>query len=169
MTTRHASFLLAILGLLMSFPSVVIGEDAAVPSERSQEISASLARLKGSLELSDKNRNPLSHEDSEVSSTEEQTMGSLALKMGKGLVLCVGVLLIGLSIAKRMRPDRFTQESRVRIRERVALTPKVSLLIVEIDGKEQLLTVGSDQVSVLPSHTKFSRMIEDSSSGALCS
>lgn len=163
MNCLRALAYLCVLSCLLSFPTALLGEEQAqVTDERAQEISASLARLKGSLEVVDENRNPLKKKQAVGSEKSEGSFVSLAMKMGKGLAICVGVFFIGLSVMRRLKPETFSAEPRIKVRERTALTPKSSLLIVEIDGREQLITVGSENVSVITPSNKMQRVQERS-------
>jgi flagellar biogenesis protein FliO len=72
------------------------------------------------------------------------------LVMIQGLGACLGLFFIGLALYQRTRQvGKNTQQKRLVIRERVALSQKSSLVIVECDGKSYLCSVGTDTVSVV--------------------
>ena len=68
----------------------------------------------------------------------------------KGLGLCLGVFLIGVYFYKRLGLKAAAGgRRRLRIVERMPLQGRVSLLLVELDGEETLLAVGSDHAALI--------------------
>lgn len=70
-------------------------------------------------------------------------------RLFSGLLICLGVFCCGIYLAKRRGLIKHTGERRVSILERIPLTARTSLVLLEKDGKEILLSVGSEQVSYL--------------------
>ena len=155
--SRAAVLLILLIGLISTPAYLSSEESAAQASEESaaqatvesQSIADSIARIKSILNTADQPRQLAKEIIPEESVTEPESLVGTAGKMFKGLALCLGVLLVGLAIYKRVRPQHFAKESRMKVRDRLSLTPKTSLLIVEVDGKEQLIAVGVDAVTAL--------------------
>ena len=73
-----------------------------------------------------------------------------AWSMLRGLGLTLGVFFVGLYVFKRVRgPIQTAQKRKLRILERLPLSSKTALLLVQANGQEVLLSVGSDRVSVI--------------------
>ena len=73
---------------------------------------------------------------------------SPGLKLFWALGLCIGVLLIGAYFARRYLPGASVKHTRrLRIVDKLALTSKTSLLIVDVEGQKLLMTVGADRVT----------------------
>jgi flagellar biogenesis protein FliO len=71
-------------------------------------------------------------------------------RMFQGLALCLGVFFIGSWIARRFGGGaKMVGERRIKILERAALTQKSAICLVEVDGRQVLLSTGSDPVQVL--------------------
>lgn len=80
-------------------------------------------------------------------SQEEPPPNSLWLMM-RGLGGCLGFFFILLFLYKKLQPkSQLTQKRRLRVLERLPISPKTALLLVEVSGRELLLTVGQDRVS----------------------
>ena len=68
----------------------------------------------------------------------------------EGLVLCVGVLFIGVALVKKLKIKGTTSGARqIKVVERTAVSPKTSLILAEVNGSKVLLSVGPDRVSFL--------------------
>jgi len=79
----------------------------------------------------------------------DQNAGSTFLTMAQGLAVCLAVLAGGVYAYRRIHPQAaITTKRRMRVRERLPLTSKAQLLLVEIDGREVVVAVGSDHVSI---------------------
>ncbi len=79
----------------------------------------------------------------------DQNAGSTFLTMAQGLAVCLAVLAAGVYVYRRLNPQAVaTTKRRMRVRERLALTSKAQLLLVDIDGREVVVAVGSDHVSL---------------------
>ena len=73
-----------------------------------------------------------------------------AWNMLRGLGLTLGVFFIGLWVYKRLHGTaQQTQKRKLRIVERLSISSKTSLMLVQANGQEILLSVGSDRVSVI--------------------
>ena len=85
---------------------------------------------------------------SQWSGSKETSIAESGGKMFSGLALCIGVLLIGTSLYKRFSGKSFnTKEGRMRILEKMPLTPKTAVVLFEVRGKEYLAAVGGESVS----------------------
>ncbi|MBX7144172.1 MAG: flagellar biosynthetic protein FliO [Oligoflexia bacterium] len=81
---------------------------------------------------------------------EQDSIGTAAFKMVKGLGLCIGALLIALHLYRRKHPSSAAAVGRqLRIIERLPINTKTSLVMAEIAGKRVVLAVGADRVSTV--------------------
>ena len=72
------------------------------------------------------------------------------VSMIQGLMLCLGLFaLLVFIIKKTHRITRGANEGRMHVIERIPLSQKTFLHLVEVDGKEFLVGSGPDQVSLL--------------------
>ncbi|HIQ36989.1 MAG TPA: flagellar biosynthetic protein FliO [Desulfocapsa sulfexigens] len=78
------------------------------------------------------------------------TLLSASLRMIWGLLIVSGVLLViyGL-MRKRLSFAKSNSKSRIQIREIRHLMPKKSLCLVEVGGKEFLLGLGTENISLI--------------------
>lgn len=86
---------------------------------------------------------------------EEQSTGG---KMLKGLGLCVGVFLIGVALCQRLRARATAAGGgRMRVIERLPLSAKTSLILVECEGRTLLAAVGPERVTL---HERAAQAVE---------
>jgi flagellar biogenesis protein FliO len=80
-----------------------------------------------------------------------------------GFLFCLGLFAAGIHLYKRffLRANG-TVQRRLRVIERLPITQKNSLLLVELDGREVLLATGPDAPTVLVPHPKRDVSFEDS-------
>jgi len=70
--------------------------------------------------------------------------------MLKGLGICIGLLAVMIFLNKKLGLNKIASgKKRVKVLERVALTPKTAIYLVSIDGAEMFLSVGADRVTSL--------------------
>lgn len=66
----------------------------------------------------------------------------------QGLGLCLGIFFVGLFFLKRYGfIQRQTHSKRLKVLERLPISAKASVVLVDCDGKKMLLGVGSEKVS----------------------
>lgn len=148
-TNTSIIFALIILSLILITNQLQAEVDSVSSTEkRAESIESSFSRLKGSLEGATANSKELDSNAAEESSSDDG-FWKLAGTMAKGLAICIGFFFIGLSVYKRLRPKAFLANNRVRVIERISISPKTNLILVEVDGCEKLITVGSDLVQEL--------------------
>lgn len=71
-------------------------------------------------------------------------------KVLKALALCVGLFLIGSYLYRRMNGIPLKEGNQLlQVVERVPLSQKTSLLLVEVDGRRTLAAIGPDPVTLL--------------------
>ena len=76
---------------------------------------------------------------------------SSALRMVGGLFLCFGVFGGAIHIYKKyVMPRAISDKRRLQVVERLPLSPKSSLLLVKVDGKELLLSTGAESTRLIP-------------------
>lgn len=70
------------------------------------------------------------------------------LAMFKGLALCLGAFMIMVFFIKRLgRPNYANSQRHMNVRERLAISNKTSLLLVEVNGSDLVVAVGSETVN----------------------
>jgi len=74
-------------------------------------------------------------------------LSTTAWKMAKGLAITLGVLCVGLGVAKKfgVTPNA-TGKKRIKLLDRISVSRKSSLILAEVDGRQILLAVGGDPV-----------------------
>jgi len=88
--------------------------------------------------------------ESEWRSTEEVSVGGAAVKMVTALGLVLGTLLIGLHIHRKVTGKSTPLRSRrLKLIERLPVSGKTALVLVELDGRPLVLSVGGDRVTAL--------------------
>lgn len=134
-------------------PQVVFAEDAT--SSKEVALRNSVAKLKESIKQE--------RASTPVKVSKGVTDWSLAadtadtqpngFTMLKGLSLCLGVFLIGISILRKIHDKGGGLKGaarKVRIIEKTQVTTKTTLILAEYAGREILFTVGNEQVSFCP-------------------
>lgn len=92
---------------------------------------------------------------------------SSVLRMVGGLFLCFGVLGFGLHLYKRyVLPRSFSAQRRLHIVERLQLSQKSALVLVKLDGKEFLMTTGSESTRLISPPHKTEEIFEETLSSA---
>ena len=80
--------------------------------------------------------------------TAESPLSSNAGRMVAGLAMCVGVFLIGAWLVRRASGKiKPTNTRSLRVVERMPITSKTSLMLVEVDGRRVMISAGPDKVS----------------------
>jgi len=86
------------------------------------------------------------------SSADEQ---SPFLRLGQGLAICLGVFFIGIYGYKKLYPGRVVGgKSRMKVIERLSLSSRSAVILVEVDGAEIVLGVGSEPPTILSKRSK---------------
>lgn len=68
----------------------------------------------------------------------------------EALVLCLGVLFIGVALAKKLKIKGAISGARqIKVIERTVVSSKTSLILAEVNGSKVLLSVGPERVSFL--------------------
>jgi len=99
-------------------------------------------------------RQAVRHGTTQGASEPELTtsVGSSAVKLFSALGIALAAFFIGMHLHRRMtgasRPPR---SRRLRIIERLPIAGKTALVLVEVDGRPLVLTVGADRVTALES------------------
>jgi len=86
-----------------------------------------------------------------ASQAEPFNAQSSVLRMVGGLFLCFGMLGFGLHIYKRhVLPRSLSSSRRLQVVERLQISQKSALVLVKLDGKEFLMTTGTEQSRLVP-------------------
>jgi len=94
---------------------------------------------------------------SSIAPPPDSEESSPLVKMLQGLAFCVGIFLIGSWAFRRFAPKRFVASPsgrRMKIVERLAISNRASLALVEIDGREVLVSLGSEGAQMLALHNR---------------
>lgn len=92
---------------------------------------------------------------------------SSALRMVGGLFLCLGLLGAGVHIYKRyVLPRSLSSQRRMQVVERLQISPKSALVLVKLDGKEFVMTTGSESTRLVPLQSRSEELFEDTLSSA---
>ena len=87
----------------------------------------------------------------QVDRTHEELSGGEAFgRMLGGLAICLVLILVGVAVLKRV--NRYVggpSDKRLKVKERLPLSNKTSLVLVDLGGREILLSVGSEAVTEL--------------------
>jgi flagellar biosynthetic protein FliO len=141
------------LPVVLPAPGDAAVPPAAVPADSaaSNTVADSVARIKDDLRRQaalESPRTPRVLPDWQSSS--QPTGAGAAGKAFQGLALCLGVFLIAVGIVRRFRrPGAAAAGRSVRIIERLPLSPKTALVVVEFGGERILLSQGSEQITCL--------------------
>lgn len=98
-----------------------------------------------------------------IASGEPFDMTSSMIRMLGGFLFCLGLFAAGIHLYKKffLRTSGAVQR-RLRIVERLPISQKNSLLLVELDGREVLLATGPDAPTVLVPNVRRDLTFEDS-------
>jgi|GEM_PF-4373423 len=152
---RASCFLLAALFLIL--PPLCLGEsDFIGPLEEISVATSTNQKLVRARELAEESLKNGGHNRIDENESMDRSSPSL-MKGFQGLVLTLGVFFILIFVLKKLKGRIIdTGERKIKVIERTALTSKTSLLRVEINGQESLISVGSEQVAVIPPLTSTS-------------
>lgn len=155
---KHLSFVLALSFCLASAlpayadslsANAVFGEETAATAPEAQSAEQRLQRTRDLIAGRAKGSTAGAADAPAWKSEGESSLGGAGLKMFQALGICVGILLIGLHFFKKYNPKAVQRVGgrRMRVIERLPIAQKTALLLVEVDGRTVLLSVGSDRVS----------------------
>ena len=92
---------------------------------------------------------------------------SSVLRMVGGLFLCFGMLGFGLHLYKRyVLPRSFSAQRRMQVVERLQISQKNALVLVKLDGKEFLMTTGSESSRLVSPPNRTDEAFEETLSSA---
>ncbi len=92
---------------------------------------------------------------------------SSALRMVGGLFLCLGLLGAGVHIYKKyVLPRAMSSQRRMQIVERLQISPKSALILITLDGKEFVMTSGSETTRLVPLQSRNEELFEETLSSA---
>ena len=107
---------------------------------------------------------------SDWSTGAETNVSAQGFKMLQGLALCIGAFLVGFGIFKKITGRTSQTAGRtMKVLDRIPLAAKTMLVLVEVEGRKFLLTVGSDRSTVVRLEQHENRRAEfDESIELLC-
>ena len=95
---------------------------------------------------------------------QAESVDKSGYSMVVGLGSCIAVLFGGLALAKKAGWVKVPTHNRsVQVLEKIALSSKSSLCVIEAEGKKYLIAVGSERVSLVSRLGKESNALEDDS------
>ena len=99
-----------------------------------------------------------------TSSKPETSLADSAFQAGKGLAICLAILFIGAAVYKRLNPSVVStrRAQRMQVLDRLSLGGRAAVLLVEIDGRQALIGVAADSVSIQPWSTSDHQSFENS-------
>ena len=76
--------------------------------------------------------------------------------LAKGLVLCLAVFCVIIFLLKKLNPHAIhSGKRRMAVLERLPLSPKSSLVLIQVEGRTRVIAVGSEQVQMLDGWEKL--------------
>lgn len=91
---------------------------------------------------------------STVGLASESTLTTSTLRMLGALCFCLGILGIGVRIARRFAgAPTSSRRRRIEVRDKTALSSKATLFLVAVDNREYLIASCSNSISVTPAHS----------------
>jgi len=92
---------------------------------------------------------------------------SSALRMVGGLFLCLGLLGAGVHVYKKyVLPRSLSSQRRMQVVERLQISAKSALVLVKLDGKEFVMTTGSESTRLVPLQARDEHLFEETLSSA---
>lgn len=147
------TLLTAILGVLLAGAGALADtQPEAQPAQASSVAESQVSALKSQVEKpqtgNSRSDRPAALAGLADTSREEPVISSSAYSMIKGLMLCLGILFVGVHFMKRMTPHRpgARGQRRLAVVERLPISSRSAIVLLEVDGKPVLASVGSEQV-----------------------
>jgi flagellar biogenesis protein FliO len=85
------------------------------------------------------------------------------IRMLGALCFCLGVLAVGVRIARRFAgTPKSSRRRRIEVREKTALSSKTALFLIAIDNREYLVASCSNGISVTPTHSITTALFAES-------
>ena len=152
----HLSIVLCFLAVSLA-GAPVAGQENSVPTVAGSSDSGDAGKLERTKAIIAGNSAPGETRQA-VPSEWKSDVGSglqgIGLSMGKSLLFCLGIFLIGIAIYRRFSPRTAISDSRrIRIVERASLSHRTALALIEVDGRRVLISSGQDCVSFLDLET----------------
>jgi flagellar biogenesis protein FliO len=97
-----------------------------------------------------------------IATSEPFDMTGSMIRMLGGFLFCLGLFGAGIHFYKRYFMQSGGKiERRLKILERLPISTKNALLLVELDGRELLLATGPDSPKLLAAHSKRELSFDD--------
>ncbi|MBX7139240.1 MAG: flagellar biosynthetic protein FliO [Oligoflexia bacterium] len=139
---KRAVVLLLLWQALIALP-LLAEEPATAPTERLTRIAELRHAAQESSAQPDSQQQVLTQLRS-----EKQEVSLSAIKMIQALGLCIGVFLIATFLVRKYGPKNLMPTGRrLRVREKLPVTSKTSLMLIEVDERPFLVAVGPDHVA----------------------
>ncbi len=92
----------------------------------------------------------IAEKDQAVTHDLDTGVTTTGIKILQALALCVGIFLVGSFVAKKLtsRPNKNGSSREIQIIERLNISPKLALLLVEINGNRFLVGQGAESISI---------------------
>ncbi|NMC62764.1 MAG: hypothetical protein GYA55_06290 [SAR324 cluster bacterium] len=141
---RLLIIVLCLLGL--SCPILSSSEEQAVQNSI-EKLERTKALLQADAATATEPKSPASRP---WSAGPEGNIEGAGLAMFKSLLICVGIFLIGVALYKKlyMKKPQIAPK-RIKVLERGQINHRNFLALIEVDGKNVLVSYGSDRVSML--------------------
>ena len=128
--------------------SVLIGSSAKAEGSDTTSTSAPVRQLSFQERMESAVQAKRDGQNQQKNIPEESPLSSNGVRMIAGLALCVGVFLIGAWLVRRASGKIKPMNTRsMRVVERMPVTSKTALMLIEVDGRRVMLAAGPDKVS----------------------
>lgn len=114
----------------------------------------SVARVMAQESLQSQNTNLLHNKELQVNKvTNEEAPSSKLMRLVQGLGVCLSIFFLGIYLYKRyvMPVHNSSAIKQLKVLERLAVTHKTQLVLVQLGSETRLLSVGTEQVTALDS------------------
>ena len=143
--------LIAALVLWLALASVAAAQVAV-----SEETMSRLSALKRSALAQAAEASVVAGETTALPVAQPENTSS-GLKVVQALALCIGVLLVGAWFFRRYWGSGVQYAGRrLKIREKLSVSPRTALVLVEVDGRPLVLALGSEKVTFCDQDLSYS-------------
>lgn len=142
------------LAVILLTLSMALVSELAVAESAAEPRTKSLARVMAQESLQQQSANEQSKNEFQVNKvTTEEAPSSKLMRLVQGLGICLSIFFVGIYLYKRyvMPVHNSSGIKQLKVLERLAVTPKTQLVLVQLGAETRLLSVGTEQVTALDS------------------
>lgn len=151
MFRKYLIALLALSILAVQSAQTAIAEPSAAESTVSAKSAESSKLLKTRALMSGKTASASTSGESPGEGSQEG-QSHIWVRMLQGLAMCLGLFLISVWAYKKYALKGKVQvpAGRMRVVDRIAINSKASLALVKVDGRDFVIAIGSEHLSIAP-------------------